>query len=232
MGFDPPKCFKSGEFMVLCQSFSQNHQTRAGFLAAMPRLLLPHSLVVYLDLAKAGSGVGEKRILVSFQRQALVASTVHDRCNRAAIAVQRIRGHNPALERDQAEHLKPCDQFATIIGGHRRKRQTKARCIGRHHHPRPSTLPPVACATQCLVIDGDDIPLMKKGRDVSQNPSESGIKSFGIDHPKRSGKRVVKRNRVFELQEAVENTFFRATKSSHLGTTRRAAEHGSELLTG
>ena len=88
MGLDPPKCFQPREFMVRCQTFGRNHQTRAGFLAAMPRLLLPHSRVVHPGRAKAGPCVGEKGILVGFQRQAAVASTVHDRCNRAAITVR------------------------------------------------------------------------------------------------------------------------------------------------
>jgi len=68
----------------------------------------------------------------------------------------------------------------------RRKRQTKAGGIGRHHHPSPSALPLVACALPSLAIDCDDIPLTQKGSDVSQNPPEGGIKSLGIDHPKHS----------------------------------------------
>ena len=64
--------------------------------------------------------------MVGLQRHAVVASNAGDRCNRAAIAVQRIGGHNLALERDQAKHFKPCVQFAAVAGSHRHMRQTKA----------------------------------------------------------------------------------------------------------
>jgi len=103
--------------------------------------------------------------------------------------------------------------------------------IGRHHHPGPSTLPLVACASQRLANDCDDIPSTEKGGDVNQNPPEGGIKSPAIDHQNTAWIGVVRRNGVLELQEAFENTLFRLIKGGHLGTTGRAAEQGIKAMT-
>jgi len=41
--------------------------------------------------------------------------------------MERIGGHNLALESDQAKHLKRRLQYATMVGGHRGQRQAQPR---------------------------------------------------------------------------------------------------------
>jgi len=73
-------------------------------------------------------GASDKsRVLVGGSCQAPIAAACIDRCNRTAIAVQRIRRDNLALERDQAKHLERRLQFATMVGGHRGQRQAQPR---------------------------------------------------------------------------------------------------------
>ena len=113
--------------MVFGQSLGGNHCAGPGLLAAMPGLVLPCSGVVWRQLVKTGPGVGQERVLVGGSRQAPIAAACIDRCNRTAIAVQRIRRDNLPLESDQAKHLERRRQFATMVGGHRGQRQAQPR---------------------------------------------------------------------------------------------------------
>jgi len=124
---DAAKGFQSGKIMVLGQSLGGNHGAGAGLLAAMRGLVLPCSGVVLGDLSEARRGVGQRCVLVGGSRQAPIAAACIDRCNRTAIAVQRIRRDNLPLESDQAKHLERRRQFATMVGGHRGQRQAQPR---------------------------------------------------------------------------------------------------------
>ena len=77
--------------------------------------------------------------LVGLQRQAIIAAAFGDRCNRAAIAMQRIGGHDLALERDQARNFDRRLQFATMVGGHRDQCRGPASDATGRHRPRPSS---------------------------------------------------------------------------------------------
>jgi len=83
-----------------------------------------------------------------------------------------------------------------VVACHRRKRQTKAGGVGRHHHPRPSALPLVARTTHRFAIDCDDIPLTPKGGDVSQNPPDTPASNNG-DAARGRFARCFRRNSLY-----------------------------------
>jgi len=64
--------------------------------------------------------------LVSFESKAPIAAPFVDRCNRAAIAKERIGRHDLAYERDQAQHLKHRPEFCAIVGSDRGRYQAQA----------------------------------------------------------------------------------------------------------
>ena len=142
--------------------------------------------------------------------------------------MQRIRCHDLALERDQAEHFERRLQFASVIGGHCGQRQAQARRVGRDHHPGPRALPRilalVARAAQRLAINGDHIAHSEEGCDLCQHPPKGRIQCLRIDHPEHRREGVVRRDRMLELQEASENMLFCPTEVRHLGTTGCPAE--------
>jgi|GEM_PF-2573276 len=125
--FDAAKGFQAGKIMVLGQSLGGNHGASAGLLAAMRGLVLPCCGAVLGELPEARRGVGQRCVLVGGSRQASIAAACIDRCNRTAIAMERIGGRDLALERDQAKHLERRRQFATMVGGHRGQRQAQPR---------------------------------------------------------------------------------------------------------
>ena len=110
--------------MVFGQSLCGNHFACAGLFTAMSGLVVPRCGVVGGDLCRSTTLHLTRACLVGLQRQAPIAAACiarrgdrGDRCNRPAIAVQRIRRDTLALERDQAQHFKRRLQFSAISGG-------------------------------------------------------------------------------------------------------------------
>jgi hypothetical protein len=66
----------------------------------MPHFWLARDRMALRNLAETGSGVGQQRVLVGLQGQTIIAPALGNFCNRAAIAVQRVRRHDLALQRD------------------------------------------------------------------------------------------------------------------------------------
>jgi hypothetical protein len=87
-GPDTPEGLQAWKFMLIRQTLSGNHRAGAGLLAAMPGLLVMRDRMVWRNLAETGPDIGQQRVLVGFQRQAIIAAASGDCCNRAAIAVQ------------------------------------------------------------------------------------------------------------------------------------------------
>ena len=59
-GLDPAEGLQSWEIMMLCQSLGGNHRACAGFLAAMPGLLVMRDRMVWQNLAETGPGIGQE----------------------------------------------------------------------------------------------------------------------------------------------------------------------------
>ena len=72
-GLDPAESLQSGEIIVFGQAPGGNHHAGPGLPAAMPGFLLRGRRMVGRDLAETGPGVGQQRVLVGLQRQALRA---------------------------------------------------------------------------------------------------------------------------------------------------------------
>jgi hypothetical protein len=155
-----------------------------------------------------------------------------DRCNRAAIAVQGIGGHDLALQRDQAQHFECRLQFAARIGCHRGQCQAQTRGESLDHHPGPRTLARtlalVARAPQRLAVEGDHITIAEQQRDLRQNPTEGRIQRPRVDHPEHGGEGIMRGDGMLELQEAPENMLFCPTEVCHLGTAGCPAENRDE----
>jgi hypothetical protein len=91
----------------------------------MPGLLVAGGRMVWQDLAETGPGIRQERVLIGLQRQTTVTAALPDRCNRAAIAVQGIGGHDLAFQRDQAWHFE--GRRNALFAGHDEGDRTWAR---------------------------------------------------------------------------------------------------------
>ena len=58
------------------QSLGGNHRAGPGLLAAMPGSLLTRDRVIWQQLAETGPGIGQQRVLVGLQRQAIIAAAL------------------------------------------------------------------------------------------------------------------------------------------------------------
>ncbi len=85
--------------MIFRQTLGGNGRAGAALLAAMPCRLLMRDRMVWQNLVETGQAIGQERVLVGLQCEAIIAAAASgDWCNRAAIAVQGIRRHDFALE--------------------------------------------------------------------------------------------------------------------------------------
>jgi hypothetical protein len=61
----------------------------------------------------------KSRVLIGRSRQAPIAAAFGNRCDLAAIAIERIGGHDLAHKRDQAMNFDRRLQVAAMVGGRR-----------------------------------------------------------------------------------------------------------------
>ena len=79
-----------------------------------------------------------------------------------------------------------------------------------------------------LAIDRDHVAVLQQGRHVGKNLSEGGVQRLGVDHAKDVREGVMRWNRMLQLQEVPEKTFFCSPKRRHLRAGTRAAEYRDE----
>lgn len=90
-GLDPSKSLQAREFMMLGQRLARYDSRRPGFGAPVAVILAYRAGERVWLRPEAGPGIGQERVLVGLEREAPVAATRVDRCNRTAIAVARHR---------------------------------------------------------------------------------------------------------------------------------------------
>ncbi len=101
--------------MMLRQSIDRNHHRLSDLVPAVAGVFGDGAGVAVIHLAETGPCIGRGRTLAGHERQAPDAAAGIDRCNRAAIAVERVGGHHLAFERVQAERLDCELQFRAVI---------------------------------------------------------------------------------------------------------------------
>jgi hypothetical protein len=142
--------------------------------------------------------------------------------------VQRISRDHLALEVDQPLHLEPSIDLIAVLGRDRGERQPEARRIGRDHHSGRALLPLVVGPLQQLAVDGDHTAFGQR-RDKSRgDPSERGIERFWVQRAQHGRERVVRRDAMLELQEALEKLDLLPAELGHLRAAPCPAQHRDE----
>lgn len=227
-GLDPAKCLQAGEIIILSQRLARYYRCLSGFRPAVAGILGKHARVRVWLCPEAGPSIRQKRGLIGLERKAPVATTRIDRCNCAAIAVQRIVGHYLPFEGEQAERLHRGLLFRTPIDRYVGQRQAQPGSIGRDHDPCPGALSCIAVPTQGFAVNGGHVALTKEGCDIGQYAPEGRIELLGIDHPEHGREGAMRRHRVPEFEEVHENTILCASEGCHISAERCVVKHRYE----
>ncbi len=136
------------------------------------------------------------------------------------MAVHRVGGHDPAVEREQRLDL-------VAGGGHFLLAQHQALPDrpGAHQVQRPAAALAVEAAPGRLAVDGDDRTgpgLLGKRRDEA---AEAGLERVGIEQAEDPREGVVTRDAAFQAQQATQQWLLGAPEQRHVDAAFGAAQH-------
>lgn len=117
-----------------------------------------------IDIAGFARGIVEEQAdirmqggLIALQRQGVIAAAIDDLLGDGALAVERVDGHDRALERQHLQQLRHRgDLVGLLVGGDLRQHHTLFAAPGAHHMQCRFLARPVERAAQNFAVDRDN----------------------------------------------------------------------------
>jgi hypothetical protein len=150
------------------------------------------------------TNVGEQGRAIGLERQALVATLVEDRPGRDLLAVHRIGGHDPALERQQRQQLGQRRALVAVaVDLALAEHEALLDRPGADQMERSASATAVERASRGLAVDRhhrSTVALDPAG-ESSDEPAEAGLEHFRIEQPEPTREGVVAGHPTRQPQE-------------------------------
>jgi hypothetical protein len=176
--------------------------------------------------------VFEKRLLVAFDGQHIVAAAPDDRFCGRLLAVHRIGRDDATIERQERQKLGQNADFVRLaVDLALPERQPRGAGEGTDQGQRTLALPPVEGPPHGLAVDRDHAPFIRASDPPGERcdvAREARLEGRGIEQPKHPRERVVARNTARQPQKPPQQRLLRPAEQRHVDTGLGAAHHRQE----
>ena len=174
----------------------------------------------------AGLGVMQ-RTLVALQRQRVVAFLIYDLLRDGTLAVERVGGHDGALQRQQFQQLRHRSDLVGLgVGGYLRQHQALLAAPGTDPMQGRLAAGPIKRAAQDLPIDGHyALALLAKLR---HEPLKRVAELIRVQIAKQPAERVVAGQAILQLEKAAQKRLFGLREHRHVHRTLAATQHRAQ----
>ena len=161
------------------------------------------------------------------QRQDVVTALVADLPGDGALAVERIGGHDRALQREHRQQLRHRGDLVRLgVGGDLRQHKALRAAPGTDHVQGRLAAGAIEGAAQDLAVNRHN-PLNRIG-EAGHEPLEGGTEPRRIEQPEQPTEGVVAGQAVLQLEKAAQKGLFRFREPRHRHCTLTAAQHRAE----
>ena len=156
----------------------------------------------------------QERGPIALQGQDIVAAPVEDRLGGGFLAVHRVGGDDPPLQRKEGQQLRHHrDLVGAAVDLALAQDHTLLACPGADHVQRPRSGPTIERAPGGLAVDCHH--LAGLGGERGHEPAEANLEGLGVEQTEQARERVVAGNTARQRQEPTQERLLRPSERRH-----------------
>ncbi len=157
----------------------------------------------------------QERGPIALQGQDIVAALVEDRLGGGFLAVHRVGGDDPPLQRKEGQQLRHRrDLVGAAVDLALAQDHTLLACPGADHVQRPRSGPTIERAPGGLAVDCHH--LAGLGGERGHEPAEANLEGLGVEQTEQARERVVAGNTARQRQEPTQERLLRPSERRHV----------------